>query len=149
MSRSRTVAITLVYGFSFFFRADEVVCFTWEETDFGQSRFGHPDLTNFGQSNFGHLGFGPANFGQNQFWPIQFWPIHFGPIHFWIWCVSWRQRVGPKPRKKSGPEGWGAEGWGAQNFALLFPLPPPFRSFCLSLGVFSWNFGGVFEGPSP
>ena len=24
-----------------------------EETNFGQSRFGHPDLTNFGQSNFG------------------------------------------------------------------------------------------------
>ena len=24
-----------------------------EDTDFGQSRFGHPDLTNFGQSNFG------------------------------------------------------------------------------------------------
>ena len=25
----------------------------WEETDFGQSRFGHPDLANFRQSNFG------------------------------------------------------------------------------------------------
>ena len=38
----------------------------------------------------------------------------------------------------------------AQNFALFFPpLPPPFRSFCVSLGVFSWNFGGVFEGQNP
>ena len=54
-----------------------------EGTDFGQSRFGHPDLTNFG--------------------PIQFWPKHF-----WIWCVSWPQRVGPKPRKM-GPEGWSPE----------------------------------------
>ena len=38
------------------------------KTDFGQSRSGHPDLTNLGQSNmgqsiFGHGGFGPANFG--------------------------------------------------------------------------------------
>ena len=42
-----------------------------------------------------------------------------------------------------GPEGWGPEGWGAQNFALFFPLPPPFRSFCVYPGVCSWNFGGV------
>ena len=34
------------------------------------------------------------------------------------------------------------------NFRYFFPLPPPFRSF-LSLGVFSWNFGGVFEGRDP
>ena len=59
-----------------------------EEANFGQSRFGHPDLTNFGQSNFGqsifgHRGLGPANFGQSQFWPIQFWPIQFWPIQFW------------------------------------------------------------------
>ena len=35
--------------------------------------------------------------------------------------------------------------------------PPKFRSFsslsrhsfCVSLGVFSWNFGGVFEGQNP
>ena len=32
-----------------------------EETDFGQSRFGHPDLTNFGPSNFGQSNF-LANF---------------------------------------------------------------------------------------
>ena len=46
------------------------------------SRFGHPDLTNFGQTKFGqfifgHRGFGPANFGQNQFWPK---PILANPI---------------------------------------------------------------------
>ena len=29
-----------------------------EETDFGQFRFGHPDLTNSGQSNFGQSNFG-------------------------------------------------------------------------------------------
>ena len=32
-----------------------------EETDFGQSRFGHPDLTNLGQSNFGQ-----SNWAQTQ-----------------------------------------------------------------------------------
>ena len=38
----------------------------------------------------------------------------------------------------------------AQNFALFFfPLPPHFRSFCLSLGVFSLNFGGLCEDPDP
>ena len=32
----------------------------------------------------------------------------------------------------------------AQNFALFLPFPaPPFRSFCVSLGVFSLNSGGV------
>ena len=60
--------------------------FCLEETDFGQSRFGHPDLTYLGPSNFG-----------------------FGPIHFWI--VSWPQRVGPKPRKNRAPKG-GAPNFG-------------------------------------
>ena len=59
---------------------------------------------------------------------------------------------GPKPSggpkgggpKGGGPEGWGPEGWGAQNFALFFlSLPPEISFFLLSLGVFSWNFGGV------
>ena len=31
------------------------------------------------------------------------------------------------------------------KFRSFFPLPPPFRSFCLSLCVFSLNFGGVCE----
>ena len=29
---------------------------------------------------------------------------------------------------------------------FFFPFPPPFSSFCVSLGVFSFNFGGVLEG---
>ena len=32
---------------------------------------------------------------------------------------------------------------------FFFPFPPPFRSFCVSLGVFSWNFGGILEGRNP
>ena len=62
----------------------------------------------------------------------------------------------------TGPEGWGPERWGpkggaqrggrpkmwgAQNFAF-FPSRHHFRPFCLSLGVFSWNFC-VFEGRDP
>ena len=48
------------------------------ESVFGQYFFGHPHLTNLGQSNlgqsiFGHRVLGPANLGQNQFWPTQFW----------------------------------------------------------------------------
>ena len=36
-----------------------------------------------------------------------------------------------------------------QNFAFFFffPFPTPFRSFSVFLGVFSLNFGGVFEAP--
>ena len=37
----------------------------------------------------------------------------------------------------------------AQNFALFFSLPPEISFFLLSLGVFSLNFGGVFEGRHP
>ena len=36
----------------------------------------------------------------------------------------------------------------AQNFALFFPSSH-FHSFFPLLGVFSWNFGGVFEGWGP
>ena len=36
------------------------------ETVFGQSIFGHPDLTVFG-----------------HFWPVHFWPSCFGPGQFW------------------------------------------------------------------
>ena len=46
--------------------------------------------------------------------------------------------------KGGGSNGGGAEGWGTQNFALFFPSPAAkFVSFLPSLGVFSWNFGGV------
>ena len=59
------------------------------------------------------------------------------------------RRVAPKggapnywALKGGGSKGGGPEGSGAQNFAL-FSLPPHFYFFLLSLGVFSWNFGGV------
>ena len=71
------------------------------------------------------------------------------------------RRVGPKPRenlalnfgapkggvlKGGAPKGGAPKGAGPKLSRFFSPLPPHFRSFCLSLGVFSWNFGGVFEG---
>ena len=112
-----------------------------EETDFGQSRFGQPDLTNFGQSNL----------GQSQFWPIQFWPIHCWPIHCWPIhldlgvCHGGPQRVWGQTQKKVGPRSdgptkeWAPKGGEAQNFALFSVSRPHFRSFCLSLGVFTFH----------
>ena len=82
--------------------------------------------TDFGQSLFGDRGC-PANFGQSQ----------FRPIHFWIWCVSWPNGWGPT---KIGPRRVGA-----QNFALFSVSRSHFRSFCVSLGVFSWLFGCVWK----
>ena len=63
------------------------------------------------------------------------------------------RRVGPEgwgpegwggpTQKKWGPEGWGPEGWGPK-ISLFFSLSRrKIRSFLPSLGVFSWNFGGV------
>ena len=67
---------------------------------------------------------------------------------------------GPNP-EKVGPQGWrpewwGAEGWGPKRWcprvgcpkfrAFFFLLPLHFYSFFLSLGIFSWNFGGVLVG---
>ena len=52
--------------------------------------------------------------------------------------------------QKGGAQKGGAQKGGeAQNFALFFPSPPQFSFFFFSLGVFSWNFGGVFEAPGP
>ena len=63
-----------------------------------------------------------------------------------VWCV-WRGCwFGPPCVGPLEPETLRRT---TQNFALFFPLPPPFRSFCLSLCVFSLNFGGVFELRDP
>ena len=60
------------------------------------------------------------------------------------------RRVGAQPRKsggpKGGPKGGGPKG-GGPKFRVFFPLPPQF-SFP-SLGIFSWNLGGVSDGPDP
>ncbi len=98
-----------------------------EGTDFGQSRFGHPDLTKFGQSNFGQ---------------IQFWPTHFWPELVFQW---FHNLCGPEGL---GPEGeWGPEGWGPKISRFFSVSTIIFALFCLSLGVFSWFFGGFLQAP--
>ena len=52
-----------------------------------------------------------------------------------------------RPRRVGGPEGWAPKGGEPNILRLFFPLPHHFRSFCLPLGVFSWNFGGFCEAP--
>ena len=102
-----------------------------EETDFGQSRFGHPDLTNFGQSNFGQSIFG------------QYFGVMVGP-----------QRVGGQTQKQCGapkggaPKGGGPKG-GGPKFRAFFPSPAVFYSFFPLFWSFSLNFGGVFEDRDP
>ena len=56
-----------------------------------------------------------------------------------------------------GPEGWSSQpqkNWFPKSgepkiSRFVFPLPPPFRSFGVSLGVFSCNFGGVLKRRGP
>ena len=74
-----------------------------------------------------------------------------GPHLFWVWrccgcgccgcCwfgLPWTTfRRTPPPLDLPPPN--------RTKFRYFFPLPPPFRSFCVSLGVSSWNFSGVFE----
>ena len=58
-----------------------------------QSIFGHPYLTNFGQSTFGHRVLGPAKFGHNLCGPEGWGP----------------RKVGPNPEKVGSPKGKGPE----------------------------------------
>ena len=120
---------------------------------FGQSRFWPipfwPIQSNLANPFFDHLVFGPANLGH----PILATPIldqsNFGQSIFWIWCVSC---VGSRRGRSEGwgpnPEKIGPRRVGAQNVGSFFTLSPPFRSFSLFLGDFSWNFG-VFDGRDP
>ena len=97
-----------------------------EGTDFGQSRFGHPDLTRpiLAKANFGQSNFGQSNFLANILGVI-------------------------KPRKSGSPEGWGPEGWGPKISRSFFPLPPQFFVlFSLSFGLFR-GILVVFEAPGP
>ena len=101
--------------------------FEAERTDFGQSRFGHPDLTNFGQSNFNPF-LAILVFAR----PILANPILANPILASV-CVmvgpkKWGSQIrlrteGAQTQEKSGlmggrPEGWRPKGW-AQNFAFF------------------------------
>ena len=51
--------------------------------------------------------------------------------------------------RKVGARRWEARRWGAKNSRLFFPFFWWSSSSFFSLEVFSWNFGGVFEGRGP
>ena len=56
----------------------------------------------------------------------------------------------PGPASAGPPPPLDPPSAGPPKFSLFFfPFPPPFRSFCVSLGVFSWNFGGVLKRKCP
>ena len=97
-----------------------------EGTDFGQSRFSHPELTNFGQSNCGQSIFGSG---------VCHVPKGWGPNP---------EKIGP--RRVGAPKGGGPEGWGAQNFVLFFSSPTSFVLFvshCVSSRGFLVVFGSA------
>ena len=101
------------------------------ETDFGQSDFGHPYWPSWGPEMCGPEGWGPEGWGPEG-WGAE--PRKSGP------------RKGGAPKGGGAPKSGGPRRVGGPKFrAFLFPFPPPFRSFCVSLGVFSWNFGGVWK----
>ena len=96
----------------FFSPKKETAPLGMEGTDFGQSRFGHPDLTNYGQSNFGQ-----SNLA-NPIWPI----LDCGAAKSW------------------GPPRVGPRRVGAQNFALFSLSRHNFLFFFPSLVVFFVEF---------
>ena len=98
----------------------------------------HTVMADFGQSNFGQSNFGQSIFGQLcccvtfLLWCCVV--VLCGCGSCW-WCGCW-----------FGPPYVGAT---SISFFFSLLLPPPFRSFSLSLGVFSLNFGCFFEGRDP
>ena len=109
-----------------------------EGTDFGQSRFGHPDLTDSGQSILGQSN------------TIQFFGQH-------LWCHGEAPKGGgPNPEKVGAPKGGAPKGggsndrWeggrgkgprvGAQNFAFFFSFP---ATVFYSFFPLFWSFRGI------
>ena len=91
-----------------------------------------------------------------DFRPNRIWPIpHLANFFRWGPDQWGPEGVGARTQKKWGAKGWGPEGLGAQRlggpkFRAFFSLSRrKFRSLCLSLGVFSLNFGCFFESLCP
>ena len=98
--------------------------------------------------------FGQFYFGQLLLWPVVLWPVL-------LWCAVWAHTspgppcvrrtpfLGPDP-PVGPPAGLLRDPLRDPKFRLFFSLSrSPFPLFFLSLGVFSWNFDGVFEGRDP
>ena len=108
----------------------------------GPRRVGGPNLEKVRPRRWGPEGGAPKGWGPR---PRKSEAPKVGP-----------RRVGPRrvgPRSV-GPRRWGTRRVGPRRVGpkisrFFFPFPPPFRSHCVSLGVFSWNFGGVLKRRSP
>ena len=87
----------------------------------------HSQLFKFGGSSNGVGGKGGEGWGPKGGDPH--------PEEVWV-------RSGGPP-KDGGPKG------GGKISRFFFPNPPQNSFFSSSWGVFSWNFGGVFEGQGP
>ena len=114
--------------------------------------------------------FSQSSFGQFLFWPTFFWPIPLlANVVGWVvggwvggaWCGGWvgggwvgGGSAGPPSAEPPCPGPPPSDP--PQSFALFFHSPAPtfavfslsgvlLVSFFLSLGVFSWNFGGQPE----
>ena len=107
-----------------------------------------PVMTDFGQSNFG------------QNWCFVFWPflandilpILFCDVLFCVVVCVCYVVCSPHPTPTPLPPDPPSSGppSGPPKISLFFsPLPHHFCSFCLSLGVFSLNFGGFGEDRGP
>ena len=127
----------------------------------GAQRFGPRTQKNDGKKGGGPKGGGP---NPEKGWGQEGW----GAERVGARRVG-AERVGARTQKKGGgPKGGGPKGGGPKFRAFFFLLPLPFSfffslsgdvllSFCLSpdvfsclfflsLGIFSWNFGGVLVG---
>ena len=78
------------------------------ETDFGQTDFGHPYLTDF---------------GQNWGWPTLAKPTLANLVFIFLFFKKTEQRkhMEEQTPKGWGPEGWGPEGWGGPNLEKVGP----------------------------
>ena len=119
-----------------------VGCEASADAHFGQTDFGHPYVTDFGQSDFGQTDFGPKN------GVFVFWPNH----------PSTRRRAAGDPfepaSRRVGPKSVGP----LKVEALKGGRPKISRFFCSPATIFflsslSWrSFRGilvVFEAPGP
>ena len=102
---------------------------------FGRRRLLKREETVLGQSNLGQSMFGHRVLGQY---------VCFSGFTI---CAA-RKCGGPEvcwPRRV-GPKGGAPKGRGHKILRFSVPLPSPFSLFwSLSLGVCSWNFGGVWK----
>ena len=85
-----------------------------------------------------------CDIGRGRIWPNRIWPIpHLANFVFGGGLKGWGRKGGGPDPEKVGPEGLGGRRVGGPKFRAFFALSHrKFHSF-FSLGVFSWNFGGV------